>query len=166
MSKSSKFFSLFAASAPALFVCWLVFVGTFARWEMLIGIGVALIAAAAVCIVQHADNAHFRVTLRDVSQLLYVPWLLLQRSCEILSVALRDLFGGRKAVSAFRLLSFETGKINDPLSTGRRTLAVAYSTMAPNFIVLGINVRDGYLLFHQIQRGDIPKLLKNLGARA
>jgi len=95
-----------------------------------------------------------------------VPWLLLQRSCEILSVALRDLFGGRKAVSAFRLLSFETGKINDPLSTGRRTLAVAYSTMAPNFIVLGINVRDGYLLFHQIQRGDIPKLLKNLGARA
>ena len=149
-----------------MFVCWLVFVGTFARWEMLVGIGVALLAAVVICIVQHADNAHFRPTSQDLWQILFVPWLIFQETYEILLVALRDLFGGRKAVSAFRLLSFETGKISDPRSTGRRVLAVTYSTMAPNFIVLGINVRDGYLSFHQIQRGGIPKLLKNLGARA
>ena len=166
MSKSSKFFSLFAASSPALFVCWLVFVGTFVRWEMLVGIGVALLAAAVICIVQHADNAHFRPTSQDVWQILYVPWLIFQETYAILLVGMRDLFGGRKAVSAFRLLRFEAGKAGDPRSTGRRVLAVTYSTMAPNFIVMGINVRDGYLLFHQIQRGGIPKLLKNLGARA
>jgi len=166
MHKFPKYLASFAAAVPVFFICWLAFVGTFARWEMLAGIGVAVIAAVMACIVRNADDAQFRPYPRDLLQLVFVLWLFVQGAYEILWVAMRDLLGGRKAVSAFRLLNFETGKISDPHSTGRRALAVIYTTMAPNFIVLGINVRDQQLLFHQIQRGDIPKLLKNLGARA
>ena len=134
--------------------------------EMLAGIGVAVVAAVMACVVQHADDSHFRPHPQDLLQIIFLPWLLVQGTCEILWVAMRDLFGGRKAVSAFRLLTFETGNARDPHSTARLVLAVIYTTMTPTSVVLGINVRDRQMLFHQIQRSGIPKLLKNLGARA
>jgi hypothetical protein len=45
-------------------------------------------------------------------------------------------------------------------------LAVAYTTMSPNFIVLGINTKEKGLVFHQIERSGVPKMTKNLGAIA
>ena len=166
MRKPGQFALLFAVSAPVLFVLWLVFVGTFAGPEMLIGIGTCLVAAFALCVVQRADPAHFHPRLHDVLQLAYVPWLLVQGTYEILSVSLRDLFGGRKAVSAFRVARFHAGSPTDPRATGRRVLAITGTTMAPNFIILGINASTNELLFHQIEKSPVPNLTKNLGAEA
>ena len=166
MRKTVPSAKLFATSAPFLFVLWLVFVGTFAAPEMLIGGVAALIAAFAVCIVARAEPAHFRPRLRDLGQLLYVPWLLVQGTGEILYVSFRDLLGGRKAVSAFRVAIFRAGKPRDPIDTARRVLAVLGTTMAPNFIIFGINQDENELLFHQIEKSPVPQLTKNLGADA
>jgi multisubunit Na+/H+ antiporter MnhE subunit len=157
---------LFAFSAPVLFVLWLVFVGTFAAPEMLIGAGASLLSALALCIVERAEPAHFRPRLRDVAQLVYVPWLLVQGTFEILQVSLGDVFGGRKAISAFRVARFAAGEPRDSADTGRRVLAVLGTTMAPNFVILGINTDNHDLLFHQIERGPVPQITKNLGAQA
>ena len=99
-------------------------------------------------------------------QAIYIPWLLIQGTYEILWVSVRDLLGGRKAVSAFRIVGFEAGQLYDVHDTARRVLAVAYTTMAPNFIVLGVNTNKNNLVFHQIERSGVPQMTKNLGAIA
>jgi multisubunit Na+/H+ antiporter MnhE subunit len=157
---------LFAISAPPLFLLWFVFAGTFAAPEMLIGAAAALVSAVALCVVQRAEPAHFRPRLYDLAQLAYVPWLLVQGTSEILYVSLRDLFGGRKAVSSFRIAHFHGGELRNPVDTARRVVALAGTTMAPNFIIFGINSQDNEMLFHQVEKSSVPQLTKNLGADA
>lgn len=151
---------------PFLFVLWLVFVGTVSRWELLVGAGVSVLGGSAVAVVEHADDAHFQPRPPDLLQAVYIPWLLIQGTYEILWVSIRDLLGGRKAVSASRIVRFEAGELCDVHDTGRRVLAVAYTTMAPNFIILGVNTNKKNLVFHQIERSGVPKMTKNLGAIA
>lgn len=166
MHRLGRLAFLFVVSVPFLFIFWLVFVGTFSRWELLIGAGVTVLGGVAIAVVERADDAHFRPRLRDLVQAVFIPWLLIQGTYEILWVSVRDLLGGRKAVSAFRIVGFEAGELDDVHATGRRVLAVAYTTMAPNFIVLGVNTNQQNLVFHQIERSGIPKMTKNLGAIA
>lgn len=160
-----QFAALFAVTTPTLFVFWLVFVGTFVKWEMLVGMAVSIVGALAICIVQRADREHFHPRLRDLVQIARVPWLLVQDTWVILWSATRDLLGGRKSVSAFRVAQFEAGSLDDPRDTARRVLAVGYNTMTPNCIIFGINTREKHMLFHQVERQPIPKLMKVLGAR-
>lgn len=166
VSKIRRFFFLFVATVPFQFLLWLVFVGTFSRWELLVGAGVAVIGGVAVLVVERADDAHFRPRWEDLLQAVFIPWLLIQGTYEILWVSIRDLLGGRKAASAFRIVHFEAGSVRNLQATARRVLAVAYTTMAPNFIVLGINTNQKELLFHQIERSGVPKMTQNLGAVA
>jgi hypothetical protein len=133
---------------------------------LLVGIGVAAVGAIALCVVEHAEDAHFLPRFRELLQIAYVPWRLLQGTYEIFWAALRDLLGGRKPDSAFRVVAFEAGAVLDPHDTARRVLAVAYTTMTPNFIILGINTPEKQLLFYQIERSPVPQMTKNLGAMA
>lgn len=153
-------------SAPALFVFWLIFVGTFSRWEMAAGLAVAVAGGTAICVVQHADDAHFRPRLHDVAQIVYLPWLIAQGTAVILFVAARDLFGGPKAVSAFRVVPFAAGDLYDPCDTARRVLAITYTTMTPSTVVIGLNTRENQLLYHEIQRSEVSAPTRNLGAVA
>jgi multisubunit Na+/H+ antiporter MnhE subunit len=166
VGKLTQFTLLRAGSAPVLFVFWMIFVGTFSKWELLVGAGAAALGGIAIHVVQHAEGSHFRARLQDLVQGAFVFWLFVQGAYEILFVAFRDLLGGRKAISAFRITKFEAGDESDPQDTARRVLAVAYTTMAPNFIVLGINTREKQLLFHQIQESSVPQMTKHLGAVA
>lgn len=161
-----KFVALFLASVPVLFVCWVVFVGTFDEQEMLIGMAVSVVSAFAICVVEHANEAHFRPRLRDVAQAVFVPWLIVQDTFVIFFAVLRDLVGGKEAGSDFRLAVFEPGDLHDPHDTGRRVIAVAYTTMSPNSIVMGINTLERRMLFHQIEKSSVPTMTKNLGAEA
>ncbi len=161
-----KFGALFLSRAPVLFIFWVVFVGKFAEQEMLIGMAVAVVSAFAICIVEYANEAHFRPRMRDLAQAVFIPWLIAKDTCVIFFVALRDLVGEKKAESDFRLAAFETGDLHDPHDTGRRVIAVTYTTMSPNSIVMGINTLERRMLFHQIQKSDIPRMTSNLGAEA
>jgi multisubunit Na+/H+ antiporter MnhE subunit len=161
-----KFVVLFVASAPVLFVCWVVFVGKFAEQEMLIGMAVAVVSAFAICVVEYANEAHFRPRMRDIAQSVFIPWVVVQDTCLIFWVALRDLVGGKKAESDFRVAVFETGDLHDANDTGRRVIAVTYMTISPNSIVMGINTLERRMLFHQIQKKSVPTMTKNLGAEA
>lgn len=157
---------MFASSAPLLFVCWLIFVGTFEMWEMLAGVAAALLGSTALCVVERADQSHFKPRLIDWLQIAYVPWLLVQGTYDIVLVSLRDLFGGRSVASAFRVTRFDAGSPDNPQDTGRRVLAVAYTTMSPTSVVLGINTRGDRLLFHDIGNSGVSRMTQNLGAQA
>ncbi|MEO8725604.1 MAG: hypothetical protein ABI383_05730 [Acidobacteriaceae bacterium] len=157
---------LFGIWLAPLFVCWIIFVGTFSQWELVVGAGAALLGGVGICVVESQDSAHFCPTLRAWLSLWRVPWYVLSDTREILWDVVRDLLGGRKADSVFRLATFAAGEERDPQDTGRRVLAVAYTTMTPSIVVLGVNVRDRYMLFHQIERTGIPKMTQALGAKS
>jgi hypothetical protein len=48
---------------------------------------------------------------------------------------------------------------------GRRVLAVGYTTLTPNFVVLGIARKQGLLLYHQVLAGEVLEMTRKLGAR-
>lgn len=47
----------------------------------------------------------------------------------------------------------------------RRALAIGYSTMTPNMIVIGIDHERGRMLYHQLERSPIAEMTRKLGAR-
>jgi hypothetical protein len=132
---------------------------------MWLGVVAALLGATGLCVVQLAEDAHFKPRISDWLSVWRMPWYLVQGTWEILMVLVRDLSGGERAKSLFRLAEFDAGPEKDQVATGRRTLAVGYTTMAPNFIVFGINPQYGMMLFHQIEESGIPKMTQDLGAR-
>jgi hypothetical protein len=44
-------------------------------------------------------------------------------------------------------------------------LATIYTTVAPNFIVIGIDPELSRMLFHQLERSSVPKMTGALGAQ-
>jgi hypothetical protein len=83
---------------------------------------------------------------------------------EIIAILLKDLLGVKKADSFYRVSGFKTSKSN-PSLVARRILATFYTTMAPNFIVIGIDFHQSRMLFHQLRRSSVPKMTKSLGAQ-
>jgi len=161
-----NFAALFATWVPLLFGCWLIFVATFSKPELIVGSVVALLGGVALCVIERADDSHFRPRLRNWAEVIWVPWLVVRGTYEILVVSIRDLFGGKKAVSAFRITRFDAGESGDVHDTGRRVLAVLYTTTTPNTIVLGINISERVLVFHEIDHSAVSMMTRSLGAIA
>lgn len=151
---------------PFFFVFWMVFVGTFASHELEIGLLATAITGAGLFVIDIHYQSRFDASLSEILSLWRIPWYLLSGTWEIVLVALKDTLGIKPAHSIFRLAEFAAGSRDNDHDAARRTLAVAYTTTAPNFIVLGINSSDQKLLFHQIERSSVPKMTKELGAKA
>jgi hypothetical protein len=151
---------------PMSYVSWIVFVGTFSRHELLLGIGAALLTATGMVVVTMKYPEPFSPTVWELAAVWRLPWYLISGTWEIFHVAAKDLLGIQRAKSLFRVARFDAGEKNDPRATARRVLGVVYTTVAPNFIVVGVNTSDPRMLFHQIQRSSVPKMTKQLGAKA
>ena len=83
---------------------------------------------------------------------------------EVAIILSKDLCGVKAAESFYRVSGFKTSK-SDPQLIARRVLATAYTTTAPNFIVIGIDYNQSRMLFHQLERSIVPKMTKELGAQ-
>lgn len=163
---AAKIVLLFSSGVPIFYLFWIIFVGTFSLHELLTGIIGAVLAALGVCIVDVEYPARFSPTLKELLSLWRLPWYLISGTWEIIVVAAEDLTGIAPAKSLFRIAQFNAGEKDDPSATARRVLSVVYTTIAPNFIVLGVNASDQKLLFHQIKRSSVPIMTKQLGAQA
>lgn len=157
---------LFCSSSPIFYLFWLVFVGTFAFHELLIGLIGAALASIGLIVIDVCYPARFSPALGELLALWRLPWYLLSGTWEIVLVAAKDLLGIDKAKSLFRVARFDAGEECDPSDVARRVLAAGYTTVAPNFIVLGVNSSDQKLLFHQIERSSVPKMTQTLGAQS
>jgi multisubunit Na+/H+ antiporter MnhE subunit len=158
--------TVFGFSLPLFYLFWLVFVGTFAFHELLLGIMGAVLAGVGFSVIDFYYPARFSPKLREIVSLWPVPWYFVLGTWQITAVAAKDLFGIEKAKSVFRILKFNTGKKDNPHDDARRVLAVVAMTVTPNTIVLGANTNDQALLFHEMGRSSPPKMLRKLGARA
>ncbi len=154
----------FAFAIAASFGLWILFVASVHLREMLLGLLTTLAATVFCVFVWRSRQRHLKLRVRDVAQCWRIPWLLLSDAGVITWVLFKDLLHISPAKSLYRVTGFESSR-NDPVAMARQVLAVAYTTVSPNSIVLGIDENSRRMLFHQLERSEVSKMTLNLGAK-
>jgi len=155
---------LSAISLALIAAFWILFVGGNRRNEMVVGAGVFFLSAAFLFQIWRTETLHLEVRWEDFAQGWRIPWYVLSGVYEIIAILAKDLFRVKLADSFYRVSGFKTSK-SDPRLIARRVFATFYTTMAPNFIVIGVDYRQSRMLFHQLERSSVPRMTKALGAQ-
>ena len=143
---------------------WILLVAGLKRDEMIVGALCVLAAALFLQLAFRAESQRLEFRLKDLAACWRIPWYIVTGSWEIVIILLKDLLYIKRASSFYRVSGFKTGKY-DPLLVARRVLATAFTTTAPNFIIIGIDYEQSRMLFHQLERSSIPKMTQELGAQ-
>ena len=142
---------------------WMLLVWTTNLHEMIVG-GISVLASGGFLWHAHrCERLRMRFQIRDVLAVWRLPWDVVRDAWQILVVLLKDL-AGHRADSLYRVCGFVTAK-DDPTLIARRVLATIYSTASPNSIVIGVDYHKSRVLFHQIERSGVPKMMQALGAK-
>ena len=151
---------------PALlvgcFVLWLAFVGTLRRNELVVGAGSVVLAIAFFTLVERRQEINIKLRPGDAVQCLWIPWYLVVGLLEILAVLGKDLARVQRAKSLFLVTRFRA--LPGPTGAARRVLAVLYTTVTPNFIVISIDPDEQEMLYHQLDKSNLPRMTSHLGA--
>lgn len=155
---------LITGAACAVFFLWWAFTASHKLHEMLVGLIATALTAAFFANVLRTETLNLELRARDLAQCWRLPKEILH-DCWVLTVVLwKDLFGGQPAGSFYRACGFKTSR-RDPLLIGRTALAVAYTTMSPNMLVIGVDPDQSLMLFHQLQRDKVSEMTRQLGAQ-
>ena len=150
-------------AAAALFGGWIWLVATLHLHEVIVGAVVVMLSTAFCALVLRSAPLPLQLRLRDVLAIRHVPSEIVKDTWVVLTVLYRDLFRGEPAGSFYRVAGFRTGR-RDPVLVARSALATTYATLSPNVVVVGIDPTQGHILFHQLQRDDVPSSTRALGA--
>jgi hypothetical protein len=142
-------------------VLWTLFVGGIRRNEMIVGAGVFFLSTAFLFQIWRIETLHLEVREEDFAQGWRIPLYVVSGVYEIIAILAKDLFGVKRADSFYRVSGFRTSN-SDPKLIARRVFATFYTTMAPNFIVIGVDYRQSRMLFHQLERSSVPRMTQAL----
>jgi hypothetical protein len=118
--------------------------------ELLVGAGAAVIAATGMELAREQGIVGESIRVRWL-QRLYRPLLKVPVDVAVVSSeALRQLVRREKRVGAFRAVRFSGGG-DEEHATGRRALAEAGGSFAPNTFVVGIDTERQLILAHQLR---------------
>lgn len=145
------------------FCLYLLFVNTTHKHELWVGAIASVITATLTEIVRAQPFASFRPRLSWVLEAWREPWYIAEGCASIFWTLFKHLF--RPEPSVLREVVFDAGG-SDPASAARRALAITYSTIPPNFIVLGIDLDKNVMLVHQMSATETPIMTRNLGAKS
>jgi hypothetical protein len=150
--------------AVTLAVFWVACVATVRPHELLVGaLAVSLSTFFSIGVIRTLP-LHFRPSLVNLIQAWRVPWYVVTGAGEMVLVLARDFFG-HHADSLFRAAPW--GPVADTgVDTARRVLAIGYTTIAPNFIIIGIDCKRSQMLFHQVEKSEVPIMTQRLGAES
>lgn len=143
---------------------WILFVGGTRGNEMILGAGVFFLSGVFLYQIWRIETLHLEVQWKDFAQGWRVPWYVVSGAYEITWILVKDLLRVKRADSFYRVSGFKTSK-SDPHLIARRVFATFYTTMAPNFIVIGVDYHQSRILFHQLERSSMPRMTKALGAQ-
>ena len=141
---------------------WLVFAGNFHRDELILGGASVVLTTAFFVFVKRCEELKLELGWSDGLQALWIPWYVGVGLIEILVVLGKDVIQIQKAKSLFLMTGFRAH--DDPRGNARRVLAVLYTTVTPNFIVISVDPSRQQMLYHQLEESSLPKMTRNLGA--
>lgn len=152
-------------SSIALFLLWALLTSGFKAQESLVGAFAALAGSLVYLLLRLKTGFTFQPRMSELLQAWRLPWYLLTDSLVIIQVLFEDLFGKQKAGSFYRATAFETGDEEHSREVTRQVLATAFTTVTPNSVVVGVDVKRKQMLFHQLRRSELTVMTKNLGAK-
>lgn len=155
---------IFAVAGFAAAALWLILVGSSSPHEMYVGVASVLLTMLFVHSVGHSLGINLDIRWRDLAQGVRIPWYLLTGNWEIIVVLFRDLFHVAPPQNRFRVCGFDSSR-HDPVRIARTVMAVAFTTAAPNFIVIGIDPSQSRMLFHQVSPTSVQRMARALGAK-
>ena len=162
MTESARKASQVTFLSMALMVFWVACVANFHLHEMLLGLPAVLGATAFSFFAIRKLPIRFRPAMRDVAEIVRLPANVAVDLALVLWVLLLDLMG-RRAPGLFRSSAWRANS-DDPRDLARRALAVAYTTVSPNCVVVGIDRDRRQILFHQLKKDPLPEMTRRLGA--
>jgi multisubunit Na+/H+ antiporter MnhE subunit len=145
-----------------LFLLWMLFVSQLRWHEACLGIAAAVLGSIADARLKAQHFTPFKPRLRWLTLVLWEPWYALTGTAAVLKALVRHLLG-RRSEAQFRAVRYDYGG-DDEVSSAKRALFVAYMTIVPNFIVVGIDNKTHLALIHQVSPTDTPKMGRLLGA--
>ena len=154
-----------AATYAALFGLWLLFTSQVTKPEVCIGLGAAAVGTVGAMLFEAVGLIKFNPRLRDWMQGWRIPWYMLEGTWELLQALCKQLFTKDGTPSIVYAVPFDVGG-DDSVSAGRRALAITYTTLTPNFVVVGIVAEQRLLVYHQVIPGPVLEMTKKLGAEA
>lgn len=143
---------------------WIVMVGGTSRHETWVGGAVVLLSAGFLYKTWQTETIKIDLRARDLAQGWRIPWYIANGVWEMIVILVKDLFKLTPAGSFYRVSGFRKAR-SGPRFAARRVLATAFTTIAPNFIVIGIDPQQDRMLFHQLERSSVPKMTQALGAQ-
>jgi multisubunit Na+/H+ antiporter MnhE subunit len=133
------------STAAALLAFWLLLVDSHEEAQILVGAGVAVLAASVSELVRRQRIAQVSVRARWLARLWRPLWSV---PGDLIRLAVAVLRGGR-APGRLRALPFDP-RVADPTDNGRQALAELAGSFSPNTIVVGVDAKRGLLLAHQL----------------
>lgn len=161
MTKASRFAVQTAVQIVTLAVFWIACVATFHVHEMIVGIAAVTLSVAFCVWIVHTLPLEFRPTLRDLAQIRHLARSIATDLVQVTSILVRD-FAGHPAPSHF-LSAPWSAVANTGRDTARRALAVAYTTVSPNCIIIGIDCGRRQILVHELQPSGLSRMTRSLG---
>ena len=157
-------FSMIVLLAISLAIGWVWLVAGTHLHEMIVGAAVVAVATLFLLLVHRSQPNAIRLHWKDVAQGWRIPWYMVTDTWVVTLVFFKDLLHLSPAGSYYRVCGFKSSK-RDPAVLGRGVLTTIYMTATPNTIALGIDPESSRLLFHQLQRTNLPKMARALGAQ-
>lgn len=142
---------------------WICFTAKLELMELIFGAVAATIGVVGYLVFRRAVPIVFRPRVIDVLQAWRIPWYMIAGAVEIMHGLGRQLFSRAGAPSLVRTVAYDTPGPKDE-AMSRQVLAVTYTTITPNFIVLGILSHKHQMLYHQILPTGVLQITRNLGA--
>jgi multisubunit Na+/H+ antiporter MnhE subunit len=154
-------FGVLLVSAWAGFLgLWFVFVYQLSLMELLAGAAVAAITVVASEISLRAIPLDFKPEARWLVGVFTLP-VIVVKDMVVLVRVLGRLVAGQKIHSLFQVTHFDAS-VEGSRASAKRVLAVAFTTVSPNSIVLGIDRKSGLLLFHELEKTPLPRIIQEL----
>jgi multisubunit Na+/H+ antiporter MnhE subunit len=162
-SRLTRRITVSAVEYVYLFMLWMLCVSKIDRLEIILGLVAAAIGTAADQVVKQIDPGRFRWKVKQTLLIFWEPWYAIDGTAAIFKAFARKLLG-KRSEAQFKAVALDAGG-DDPESQARRALMIAYMTIPPNFIIIGIDCKRNKMLVHQVSPTPTPLIAKKLGAR-
>jgi hypothetical protein len=162
MTKASRFAAQAAIQILTLAGFWIASVATVRTDEMLVGLGAVALSVAFCLFTIRTLPLEFRPKVSEILEVFRLPWYVAIDVYQITFVLAMDLLGRRKW-GRFRSVPWPHVK-NNGRDTARRVLAIGYTTVTPNAVVVGVDCGRGQFLYHQLRPDHLPSFTRRLGA--
>ena len=143
---------------------WMAYTCSPSAAEWIAGSAIALLAAIPALAFASCGRLQFKPNWKMLAEARHIPWNAITGCGQVGMALCSQLFTSSGADNQLAMIPFQTRPRNGRTAAAR-TLALLYSSITPNFIVLGYDIPGGRMLFHQVRKAPVSPMTRRLGGQ-